>query len=73
MLGRFDKDELKAFFSKLDFDKQGVVTLKQLVRELSILLDRNLRTRDLYRIFLRLAEDKQQFTCTQLLKVLSRK
>lgn len=60
-------------FSKLDFDKEGVVGLKQFVRELSILLDRHLRNRDLFRVFMRLAEDGQPFTCTQLLKILARK
>lgn len=71
--GKFDKEEVKTLFSKLDFDKQGVVGLKQLVRELSILLDRHLRNRDLYRVFHRLTDDGQQFTCTQMLKVLGRK
>lgn len=57
LVRRFTKMDLKLAIARLDFDGTGVITPKILARELSIMTNRNLRVRDVYRVCRRISTE----------------
>ena len=51
----FRRRDVEELFERLDFEKQNHLSVKVFVREMSMVLNLNLRKRDLYTMFVRLS------------------